>query len=98
MNEELFKFLRILVWALPAGVAYNTWGMKVALLTFGCQMFSTGPLTKMYVMVKTRQGPVEAADVQRAYLLLNIIAGCVYAYFVHAIIGGEALPGAGIGG
>lgn len=89
MNEELFKFMRILVWALPAGFAYNSWGVKVALLTFGCQMFSVGPLTRIYAMFKARQGEIETADIQRAYLLLNIMSGIAYAYFVHAIVGGE---------
>lgn len=89
MSDELFKFLRILVWALPAGLAYNTWGTSVALLTFGCQMFSAGPLTKMYVLFRARSGAeIEQAEVQKAYLLINIMAGCVYAYFVHAVVGG----------
>ncbi len=92
MNDEIFKFLRIVVWALPAGIAYNSWGVNVALLTFGCQMFSVGPLTKLYVLVKARQGPVEQAEIQRAYLLINILAGVAYAYFVHAVVGGEPPP------
>lgn len=92
MNEEVFKFMRILVWALPAGIAYNSWGVKVALLTFGCQMFSVGPLTRLYAMFKARQGPVEAADVQKAYLLINLMAGAAYALFVHSIVGGEPPP------
>lgn len=89
MSDDVFKFLRIVVWALPAGFAYNSWGVQVALLTFGCQMFSVGPLTKMYAMFKARQGPVEPAEVQKAYLLINLAAGVAYAYFVHAIVGGE---------
>lgn len=92
MNEDVFKFLRILVWALPAGVAYNSWGVQVALLTFGCQMFSVGPLTKMYALWKSRQGEVTADEVQKFYLMINILAGCAYAFFVHALIGGEPPP------
>lgn len=89
MSDEVFKFLRILVWALPAGVAYNAWGAQVALLTFSCQMFSVGSLTKMYALFKARSGPVEPADVQKFYLMINIVAGCAYAFFVHAIVAGE---------
>jgi|GEM_PF-1442398 len=98
MNEEVFKFLRILVWALPAGLAYNSWGVNVALLTFGCQMFSVGPLTRIYAMFKARSGPVEAEDVQKAYLAINLAAGCAYAFFVHAMIGGEPPPPLNLGG
>ena len=92
MNEGVFKFLRIVVWALPAGFAYNSWGANVALLTFGCQMFSVGSLTRMYAMWKARQGEVEVADIQRFYLLINLIAGCAYAYFIFWLIGGEPPP------
>ena len=98
MNDELFKFLRILVWALPAGLAYNSWGVQVALLTFGCQMFSAGPLTRIYVMFKARSGPMEPEEVQRAYLAINLAAGAAYAYFVHSLVGGEPPPPINFGG
>ncbi len=88
MNPDLFKGLRILVWALPAAFAFNSWGLNVALLTFGCQMFSVQPLTKIYAMFKARQGEVEALDVQRFYLVINLLVGVAYAYFVHAVLGG----------
>lgn len=88
MNPELFKGLRIVVWALPAAFAFNSWGVNVALLTFGCQMFSVTPLTRMYAMYKARQGAVSDLDVQRFYLLINILVGVAYAYFVHAVLGG----------
>ena len=90
MNDETFKFLRILVWALPAGIAYNTWGLNVALLTFGCQMFSAGPLTRMWAMYKLRKGEeVEPADAQKAFLVMNVVAGVGYAFFIQAVVGGE---------
>lgn len=92
MSDDIFKFLRLVVWALPAGYAYNSWGIQAALLTFGCQMFSVGPLTRIYAMFKSRQGEVEPEDVQRAYLLINLVAGIGYAYFIHAIVGGEPPP------
>ena len=92
MKDEIFKFMRILVWALPAGVAYNSWGSQVALLAFACQMFSVGSLTKIYALFKARQGPVEAADVQKFYLMINIVAGGAYAFFIHSLVGG-APPG-----
>lgn len=92
MSDDIFKFLRIVVWALPAGFAYNSWGIQVALLTFGCQMFSVGPVTRIYAMFKARQGEVEPEEIQRAYLLINIMVGIGYAYFIHAIMGGEPPP------
>jgi len=98
VSEDVFKLLRLVVWALPAAIAYNTWGPQVALLTFGCQMFSVGPLTKMYAMFKARTAPVEIADVRKFYLMINIVAGAGYAYLVHALIGGAPpgpLPGLG---
>ena len=97
MSEELFKGLRILVWALPAAIAYNNWGLKVALLAFGCQMFSVGPLTKIWAMFKTRSGPVEVTDVRKAYLMINLAAGAAYAYFVYSIIGGAPPPPLNLG-
>ncbi len=97
MNDDVFKFFRILVWALPAGLAYNSWGVSVALLTFGCQMFSVQPLTKIYALYKSRQGPVEAADVQKFYLMINLVAGAAYAYFIHAMIGGAPPPPLNLG-
>lgn len=92
MSDELFKGLRILVWALPAGFAYNSWGVQVALLTFGCQMFSAGPVTRMWAMYKARQGEITAEEVQKAYLVVNILAGVAYAYFIHALMGGAPPP------
>ena len=88
MNDT-FKFLRILVWAAPAAIAYNAWGVQVALLTFGCQMFSVNPLTKMYAVWKSRQGEVQVEDVQRFYLMINLVAGAAYACFIHWIVGGQ---------
>ena len=86
---DTFKFLRILVWAAPAAFAYNAWGVQVALLTFGCQMFSVNPLTKMYAVWKSREGEVQVEDVQRFYLMINLIAGAAYAFFIHSLIGGQ---------
>ena len=97
MSEEVFKFLRILVWALPAALAYNSWGVNVGLLTFACQMFSVNPLLKMFAVYKAREGPVEIDEIRKAYLFINLAAGAAYAFFLHWLMGGEPPPPINLG-
>ena len=88
--SESFRFAQIICWVLPATVAGWNWGMAVALLTFGAQMFSAPPLTRMYALWRARSGEVEVEDVQRFNLLANVVAGTLFALLASTIVGDAA--------
>ena len=88
--SESFRFAQIVCWVLPATVAGWNWGMGIALLTFGAQMFSVPSLTRMYALWKARQGDVEAEDVQRFNLVANLLAGIAFALLARAVVGPTA--------
>lgn len=84
--DNTFRFLQICSWAIPGSVAGFYWGAAVGLLTFGAQMFSAPPLTKMYAMWRASRGTVEVEDIQRFNLLANLACGAVFAYFAKLIV------------
>jgi len=88
--SESFRFAQIVCWVLPATVAGWNWGMGIALLTFGAQMFSVPSITRMYALWKARQGDVEAEDVQRFNLVANLLAGIAFALLARAVVGADA--------
>jgi len=88
--SESFRFAQIVCWVLPATVAGWNWGMGIALLTFGAQMFSAPSLTRMYALWKARRGDVQAEDVQRFNLVANLLAGIAFALLARAVVGPDA--------
>ncbi|MFN4087576.1 MAG: hypothetical protein ACK4QW_00840 [Alphaproteobacteria bacterium] len=88
--SDSFRFAQIVCWVLPATVAGWNWGLAIALLTFGSQMFAAPPLTRMYAMWRSRSGDVEVEDVQRFNLVANVVAGTAFALLARAIVGDAA--------
>lgn len=85
--SESFRFAQIVCWVLPATVAGWNWGLAIGLLTFGAQMFSAPPLTRMYALWRSRTGEVEVEDVQRFNLVANLLAGTAFALLARAVVG-----------
>ena len=89
MVSESFRFAQLICWVLPATVAGWNWGLPVALLTFGAQMFSAPPLTRMYYAYRASRGSVDPEDVQRFNRVANLLAGALYAFFARLVVHGE---------
>lgn len=88
---DSFRFAQLICWCLPATVAGMNWGLPVGLLTFGGQMFSAPPLTRMYAMWRAGQGEVTEEDVQRFNLLINLLCGVGFALLARTLVGEAAM-------
>jgi hypothetical protein len=83
----MFRYAQIACWILPGAIAAMSWGPAIGLVAFGAQMFTQQPATRIYIAYLARHGTVDLAQVQRFNLMVNLVAGSLYAYLARWLLG-----------